>query len=381
MITRRQFVTSICLLPYALRLETGSAAERGPTPESSRGPSPGPSITEARYYRKASVPKNGAECRLCPRECVVPDGELGFCRARKNTKGTLYALGYAAPCAIHVDPIEKKPFYHVHPRSTSFSIASAGCNLRCRFCQNWQISQVSPLETTNHFLPPEEVVEMALKSGSESIAYTYTEPTNFFEYMIDVAALARKRGLLNVYHSNGYINPEPLKELTAYLDAADIDLKGFTESFYHTLCDAKLKPVLETLKILKEKGVWIEITNLVIPGQNDDVATIADMCTWIRRDLGPDVPVHFSRFFPMYKMTNISPTPVSTVERAREIAMKAGLHYAYTGNIPGHAGESTYCPGCKKVVIKRVGYSIQANEVKNGKCKFCGVPIKGIWSA
>lgn len=381
MVTRRQFVTSICLLPLALKFGPAEAAEHRPSPGASSGPSQGQSQKEARYYRKLNEPRNGVECRLCPRECVLPEGELGFCRARKNVKGRLFALGYAAPCATHVDPIEKKPFYHVRPKSASFSIASAGCNLRCRFCQNWQISQTSPLETSNQYLPPDQVVEMALKSGSESIAYTYTEPTNFFEYMLDVAILAKKKGLLNVCHSNGYINPEPLKELTAYLDAADIDLKGFTQEFYRTLCDADLKPVLETLKTLREKGVWVEITNLVIPGQNDDPATIADMCAWIRRDLGPDVPVHFSRFFPMYKMANISPTPVSTVERAREIATKAGLHYAYTGNIPGHAGESTYCPGCKKIVIKRVGYSILANEVKNGKCRFCGAPIRGIWSA
>jgi pyruvate formate lyase activating enzyme len=240
---------------------------------------------------------------------------------------------------------------------------------------------VSPMETTNYSLPPEAVVDAAIKSGCESIAYTYTEPSNFFEYMLDVAILARKKGILNVYHSNGYINPEPLKQLCMYLDAADIDLKGFSQLFYAKNCDANLKPVLETLKTLKEKGIWLEITNLIIPGQNDDPAIMTQMSTWIRNNLGPDVPVHFSRFFPMYKMTNASPTPVSTVERARDIAMKTGLHYAYTGNVPGNAGESTYCPGCKKLLIKRAGYSVLSNDVKNGKCRYCGVIIKGLWSA
>jgi pyruvate formate lyase activating enzyme len=370
MITRRLFIKAICLAPLALRLEAAELARQG-----SLHPQ------EAWYYRKLTEPKNGVGCLLCPRECVIPNGDIGFCRARKNTQGTLYALGYGSPCAVHVDPIEKKPFFHVRPTSTSFSIASAGCNLRCKFCQNWQISQVSPLETTNYSLPPEAVVVAAIKSGCESIAYTYTEPSNFFEYMLDVAILARKKGILNVYHSNGYINPEPLKQLCMYLDAADIDLKGFSQPFYAKNCDANLKPVLETLKTLKEKGIWLEITNLIIPGQNDDPAIMAEMCTWIRNNLGPDVPVHFSRFFPMYKMTNASPTPLSTVERAREIAMKTGLHYAYTGNVPGNAGESTYCPGCKKLLIKRAGYSVLSNDVKNGKCKYCGVTIKGLWSA
>jgi pyruvate formate lyase activating enzyme len=370
MINRRLFLKTICLTPLALKkLEAKDL------------PQPGGFAKEARFYRKLSEPKNGVSCSLCPRECMIPDGELGFCRARKNAKGTLYALGYASPCAVHIDPIEKKPFYHVRPTSSSFSIASAGCNLRCRFCQNWQISQVSPLDTTNEHLPPQAVVEAALKSRCESIAHTYTEPTNFYEYMLDVAMLARKKGVITAYHSNGFINQEPLKQLCNYLDAADIDLKGFSQAFYSKLCEADLKPVLETLKTLKERGVWLEITNLIIPGQNDDPAMITEMCTWIKTNLGPDVPVHFSRFFPMYKMTNIAPTPVPTIERARDIALKTGLHYAYTGNVPGSPGESTYCPGCKNLIIKRVGYSVLSNEVKNGKCRYCGAGIKGLWSA
>jgi pyruvate formate lyase activating enzyme len=368
MINRRLFLKTICLAPLALQLQAKELPQSG---------SP---AKEARFYRKLSEPAKGVSCLLCPRECAISDGETGFCRARKNSKGKLYALGYASPCAVHIDPIEKKPFYHVRPATASFSIASAGCNLRCKFCQNWQISQVSPLDTTNEQLPPEGVVEAALKSRCESITHTYTEPTNFYEYMLDVAMLAKKKGILTAYHSNGFINQEPLKVLCNYLDAADIDLKGFSQAFYSKLCEADLKPVLETLKTLKERGVWLEITNLIIPGQNDDPAMIGEMCTWIKANLGPDVPLHFSRFFPMYKMTNIAPTPVPTVERAREIALKTGLHYVYIGNVPGNAGESTYCPDCRKLIIKRVGYSVLSNEVKHGRCKFCGAGIKGLWS-
>jgi pyruvate formate lyase activating enzyme len=368
MITRRSFVRALCLAPFALQGGLGDLLAAAGTPP-----------REALYYRKLTEPKNGVACVLCPRGCILSEGETGFCRARRNVRGRLYTLGYASPCAAHVDPIEKKPFFHVHPKSTAFSIASAGCNLRCKFCQNWEISQVSPLETTNLTLPPEKVAEAAERNGCDSIAHTYTEPTNFYEYMLDVGAIAKKKGILNMYHSNGYINQEPLKELCKYLDAADIDLKGFSQAFYSKVCEADLKPVLETLETLKEKKVWLEITNLLIPGYNDDPAMIREMCVWIKTRLGPDVPVHFSRFFPMYQMTSLPPTPVKTVEGAREIALKTGLHYAYAGNIPGSVGENTYCPGCRKMIIARVGYSVQENHVREGKCRFCGQRIAGIW--
>ncbi len=369
MITRRSFVKGLCLFPFALQ----SARD-----DLFAGPAP---LREALYYQRVPAPKNGVGCLLCPRGCLLSEGETGFCRARKNVKGTLYTLGYASPCAVHIDPIEKKPFYHVRPRSTSFSIASAGCNLRCRFCQNWQISQVSPRETTNTPLPPEKVVEEAQKQGCESIAYTYTEPTNFYEYMLDTAALARKKGILNIYHSNGYVQQEPLGRLCPYLDAADIDLKGFSEDFYRKVCDGELRPVLATLKTLRERKVWLEITNLVIPGYNDDPERIREMCLWIVHNLGQDVPVHFSRFFPMYKMTSMAPTPVSTIEKARDIALKTGLHYAYSGNVPGSAGENTYCPGCGRLVVRRVGYSVQMEGLQNGFCRFCGEKLAGLWSS
>jgi len=370
MISRRQFVKIALLAPLALKFEATETLGKNGSP-----------LKEALYYQGLDEKQKRVWCQLCPRGCIIANGESGFCRARKNIDGKLYSLGYAQPCAIHVDPIEKKPFFNVLPKTLSFSIASAGCNLRCKFCQNWQISQVSPLETVNKYSPPQEIVALAIKNGTRSIAYTYTEPTNFFEYMLDIAKTAKSKGILNVQHSNGYINPAPLKELCQYLDAVNIDLKGFSKSFYNKLCESELDPVLETIKTLKTSGVWVEITNLVIPGHNDDPEMISRMCTWIKTSVGGDVPVHFSRFYPMYKMTGVSPTPVSILEKAREIAMNKGLQYVYIGNVPGHPGENTYCPHCKKMVIRRSGYNILENLVKNGKCQSCHGKIGGIWAA
>jgi pyruvate formate lyase activating enzyme len=294
--------------------------------------------------------------------------------------GKYYSLVYGNPCAVHMDPIEKKPFYHLLPASTSFSIATAGCNFRCKFCQNWEISQTTPDETYNLELPPEKVVALAKKAGSRSIAYTYAEPTIFFEYMMDTGKLAKKEGILNVYHSNGFINPQPLKELCQVLDAANIDLKGFTEEYYSSMSQGHLTPVLQTLKTLKHEGVHLEITNLVTPSKNDDADTVKKMCAWIKNELGADTPVHFSRFYPLYKLRNLPPTPVSTLEKCRQIAMDAGLEYVYIGNVPGHEGERTFCPKCKKVLISRQGYYIVEVNLEKGKCKFCGKPIPGIWA-
>ena len=320
------------------------------------------------------------QCQLCPRECLVSNGERGFCGVRENRNGKYYSLVYGNPCAVHVDPIEKKPFYHLLPTSTSFSIATAGCNFRCKFCQNWEISQTTPDETYNLELPPEKVVALAKKAGSRSIAYTYVEPTIFFEYMTDTASLARKEGILNVYHSNGFINPGPLKELCRVLDAANIDLKGFTEEYYSNMSQGHLAPVLQTLKTLKNEGVHLEITNLMIPTKNDDVDTVRKMCAWIKSEVGADTPVHFSRFYPLYKLRNLPPTPVSTLEKSRKIAMDLGLEYVYIGNVPGHEGERTFCPRCKKLLIVRQGYSVGEVHLNKGKCKFCGKPISGIWA-
>ncbi len=324
--------------------------------------------------------KGRIQCQLCPRECVVARGKRGFCRVRENRDGKYYSLVYGNPCAIHVDPIEKKPFYHILPSSSSFSIATAGCNLQCKFCQNWEISQATPEETYNHSLPPQQVVALAKKTRSRSIAYTYVEPTIFFEYMVETARLAKKEGILNVMHSNGFMNPAPLRELCKFLDGANIDLKGFTEDYYWNLTLGKLAPVLRTLQILHREGVHIEITNLVVPTQNDAPGEVRKMCEWIREKLGPEIPLHFSRFYPLYKLRNLPPTPVSTLERNRKIALEVGLEYVYIGNVPGHEGEKTFCPECKKVLILRRGYTVTEVNLNQGKCRFCGRAIPGIWA-
>jgi len=331
----------------------------------------------AAFFRK--LPNKMVQCQLCPRNCEVMDGERGDCGVRENRQGEYYTLVYGNPCAVHVDPIEKKPFFHILPGSPSFSIATAGCNLHCKFCQNWEISQARPEKTYNLDLPPERVLAEARKTRSLSIAYTYVEPIIFFEYMTDVARLAKNAGILNVCHTAGYINPEPLKKLAEVLDAACVDLKSFESKFYQDMVDGKLGPVLETLKTLRQQGVHLEIVNLVIPQLNDRPETITKMCTWIRDELGPLTPVHFSRFYPLYKMLNHYPTPVSTLERCRELALKAGLKYVYLGNIPGHAAENTYCHHCGKMLIERTGYRIGELHLKDGACGYCGTKIPGIW--
>jgi len=320
------------------------------------------------------------QCRLCPRQCRVSIGKRGFCRVRENREGKYYTLVYGNPCAVHLDPIEKKPFFHLLPSTSSLSLATVGCNFQCKFCQNWEISQAAPEDVYNIDFPPEAVVKKAKETGAQSVAYTYVEPTIFYEYMLDTARHVKKAGLLNVYHSNGYINPEPLRNLCKVLDGANIDLKGFTESFYRELCSGELAPVLNSLKILREEKVHLEITNLIIPTKNDEMAVIKEMCAWIKKELGPETPIHFSRFSPLYKLRSLPPTPVSTLERAREVAQSAGLEYVYIGNVPGHDGEHTYCPKCKKLLIRRTGFMVAEIHLKQGKCGFCGKPIPGIWA-
>ena len=321
------------------------------------------------------------QCVLCPRKCVLAPGQRGICTVRINKDGLLYTLGYGNPVAVNIDPIEKKPFFHVLPGTEAFSIAVAGCNMRCLFCQNWQISQSKPDEVTAYDMPPETVVAEALKNNCPFIVYTYTEPTVFYEYMLDISKLARQKGLMNGMHTCGYINPEPLKELLKYMDAVNVDLKGFREDFYNKMgMMASLSPVLDTLKTIKREGVWLEITNLLIPGQNDDPEDIKKMCLWIKENLGDDVPLHFSRFMPSFRLQNLPPTPVEKLEEAYAIACRIGLKYVYIGNVPGHPRESTYCPKCKKLIVKRVGYRVLENNIQDGKCKFCGYGISGIWN-
>lgn len=320
-------------------------------------------------------------CELCPRHCEVGLGERGYCRVRENIDGQYYSIAYGNPCAVNIDPIEKKPFFHVLPGTRSFSIATAGCNLNCKFCQNWEISQSRPDDTYNYDLPPARVVANAAHYQCESIASTYVEPTIFMEYMLDIGQIARKQGLLKVMHSNGFVNGPPLKDLCKYLNAACIDLKGFTEDYYENLTEGSLQPVLTSLKNLKSWGVHTEIVTLIVPGKNDDMQQIRAMVSWIRDELSPDVPLHFSRFYPLYKLKSLSPTPVATLEEAWKCARAEGLNYVYIGNVPGHEAEHTYCPGCKTRLIERTGYRIEVLELEDDKCRKCGHPIPGIWKS
>lgn len=333
-------------------------------------------LHEALYYQQ--LPDKKVECELCPNRCIIDRDKTGICGVRQNIDGKLYSLVYNKPVAIHIDPIEKKPLYHFFPGTRTFSLATVGCNMRCNFCQNWEISQSKPGEMRAYSMTPEEIVNLAKENGCKSIAFTYTEPTIFYEYMIDIARLAQEAGIRTVWVTCGYINEEPLRELCKHLDAANIDLKGFSEEFYSTYTTGRLEPVLNTLKIAKEEGLYFEITNLVIPGANDDPEIIRDMCEWIRDTLGTDYPLHFTRFFPKYKLQNRPPTPLETLKTAREIALDVGIKYVYIGNIATDA-EDTYCPNCGKKIIDRSGYLIVSKHISNGKCEFCGEKIYGVW--
>jgi len=303
----------------------------------------------------------------------------GECGARINLDGRLQTLVYGNPCAVHIDPVEKKPMFHMLPGTRAFSIATAGCNLHCKFCQNWAISQARPEETQNQNMPPEKVVNYAVRGGCRSIAYTYSEPVIFYEYMLDTAKIAKRKGIKNIMVTAGYINKRPLVELCKWIDGANIDLKGFTNDYYSQICSATLQPVLDTIETMHRHGVWVEITNLVIPTLNDNFNKIRKMCVWIKKTVGVDVPLHFSRFYPMYKLKNLPLTPEDTLNKARDIALQTGLHYVYIGNIPGSLSENTYCPNCGKLVIGRIGYFVRENDVIDGKCKFCGYKIAGLW--
>lgn len=335
---------------------------------------------EAIYYEK----KDGfVNCTLCPHNCILKNNQTGICRVRKNINGKLYSMVYGRPCSISIDPIEKKPLFHFMPGKTAFSFSTAGCNLRCLNCQNWEISQASYDEFPADYISPEELVESAKSFNSEIIAYTYTEPTVFYEYMYDTAKLSKSEGIKNVVVSNGYINEKPLRALCKLVDAANIDLKAFDSKVLMKLTSAKLENVLRTLKIYKEEGVWLEITFLIIPTYTDDLNKIEELSAWIVKNLGESTPFHLSRFFPSYKLTSLPPTPIETLIRARELAMKKGLQYVYIGNLPmeslDEGYENTICPNCHKPVIERFGFEIRSNNIKEGKCPFCGQPIEGVW--
>jgi len=331
----------------------------------------------ARYQEK--LPNKVVHCHVCPHNCQIPEGKLGSCKTRFNHQGKLYSLAYGNPCSVSVDPIEKKPLFHFFPGSKIYSLATAGCNFRCLNCQNWQISQASPQELDHFDLMPEEVVQQALQFGTNMIAFTYTEPTVFYEYVYETARIAHKNGLKTVLISNGYINQKPLIYLCPYLDAANIDLKCFDDAVYRNLDGGSLQPVLDTLLTLKKKGVWLEITNLLIPTYSDNPQMIQAMCAWLVGNGFADTPLHFNRFFPTYKLSHLQPTKKGLLIQAKEIAQHEGMKYVYVGNLHDKSGENTHCPHCKRVVVERTGFAVKKNFILNDQRCFCGEPISGIW--
>jgi pyruvate formate lyase activating enzyme len=357
---------------------------------------------EGRYYLKLG---ENLQCRLCPNECLLKPEDRGRCRNRVHKEGKLYTLAYGNACSFHVDPIEKKPLYHFLPGTDVFSFATSGCGFRCLNCQNWDISQRKPEESKDPrgesirlnpdnlqaltradldrlSLFPEDVVALAEHFNSPSVAYTYSEPSVWFEYMVDTAKAARGKGIRNVWVTCGYIQQKPLAELCQYLDAANVDLKSFDPEVYGKLNSGKLEPILETLKTLRREGVWFEVTNLIVPTYTDRLDMIRRMCHWLIDNLGPDCPLHFSRFHPAHKLTNLPPTPVETLLAARSIARQCGLHYVYIGNVRGVEGaETTCCPHCGETVIDRDVFYISSNNLDAGACKSCGTKIAGVWSA
>lgn len=332
---------------------------------------------EAAHYNKLENKK--IQCQLCPKECKIDNMERGFCGVRENVDGIYYTYVHSNPCSINIDPIEKKPLFHFLPGTAALSMATVGCNVDCKFCQNWQISQIRPEEGRSMNVTPGQMAGLAIENNCPSIAYTYTEPVIFYEYMYDCAAAGHENKVKSVMISNGYIKEKPMTELVKHLDAVKIDLKAFTETYYRDICIGELQPVLDTLILLKKLNIWTEIVYLVVPTLNDDTKELRDMCRWIFYELGPDIPLHFSRFYPQYKLKNLPPTPIDVLEKARDIALEAGIHYVYIGNVPGNPAENTYCPKCENCVVKRTGYAIIENNITEGKCENCGNSIAGIW--
>ena len=334
-------------------------------------------MKEAFLYEKLDGKK--VKCHLCNHYCLIPDGKRGICQVRENRGGILYSLVYERLIAANVDPIEKKPFFHFLPGSRSFSIASVGCNFRCKHCQNWSISQMprDRGQITGERVPPERIVLEALRTGCKSISYTYTEPTVFFEYAYETSKLAKEKGLKNLFVTNGYMSQEALQLIAPYLDGANVDLKSASDTFYKEICGASLNPVIENIRTMKELGIWVEVTTLLIPTLNDseeELKTIARLL----RDIDPRIPWHVTAFHPNYQLLHLPPTPRSVLKRAREIGLSEGLKYVYSGNIPGDEGENTYCWNCHKILIRRWGFNVLENHIKEGKCPHCGAEIDGV---
>lgn len=336
---------------------------------------------EARFYQVLDADKKQVRCHLCPHRCTINNTKRGICQVRENRDGTLYSLNYGRLISENIDPIEKKPIFHQLPGSLSYSIATVGCNFRCKHCQNYEISQYPRLyggDIPGTIRQPAEVVEAARRKGCQSISYTYVEPTIFYEFAFDTAKLAHAAGIKNIFVSNGYTGPEATRELAPILAANNIDLKAFTDKFYKEVCGAKLRPVLDTITLMKELGVWVEVTTLIIPGWNDSDDELKDIAAFVH-GISPEIPWHVTRFWPTYQMTDRQPTPHETLRRAREIGLEAGLQFVYVGNIPDGTGEHTYCPGCGKPVIERSGFSITSSRLEHGHCPACKAKVAGIW--
>jgi pyruvate formate lyase activating enzyme len=387
-LTRREFVQKglLAALGAGLASCTGPQrlAETTPverTDETSPTPAAGissiPELYEARYYRQ--LDGNWVQCQMCFRRCTVPEGGRGFCRNKVNIGGRYYTVVYGHPSALQIDPIEKEPAFHMLPGGTIFCTGTASCNNRCKFCQNWHLSQRSFEEIDHVAITPEETVALAQEMGCDAVSFTYNEPTVFYEHMFDVARAAKRAGLRALFHTNGGMNEEPLAALLEHMDAVTVDLKAFTPEFYQAVSSSQLEPVLRTLQQIYRSGVHLEIVNLVVTTFNDDADDIRRMCRWIRDTLSDEVPLHFTRFHPAYRLTSLPPTPLETLERAVQVADAEGLQYVYIGNYPGHERNSTFCPACGEKIIGRVHFAVLSLDVEEAKCRFCGHRIPGIW--
>lgn len=337
-------------------------------------------IMEAYLYDTLKDQK--VKCNLCNHRCIIKNGRRGICGVRENRGGILESLVFGKLIARHIDPIEKKPLYHLLPGSLSYSIATVGCNFKCRFCQNADIAQMPSDRNgmiTGEDHTPEQIVNAAIKGNCQTISYTYTEPTVYFELAYETAKLANAKGIQNIFVTNGYMTPEALKMISPCLDAANVDLKAFSEDFYKTYCKAKLAPVKETLKLMKSLGIFVEVTTLLIPRLNDDKAELENLAAFLADDLGPETPWHISRFHPTYKLTDRPRTPIKTLLAARDIGIKAGLKFVYIGNVPGENGENTFCYQCGRTIIDRWGFHVMENRIKNGCCSYCNAQIHGVW--
>ncbi len=336
-------------------------------------------MQEARLYEKLDEDK--VRCNLCAHRCTIHEGKRGICEVRMNKGGTLYSLVYGLAISQAIDPVEKKPLFHFYPGSSAFSFATVGCNFRCAFCQNWQISQMARDEgrIAGREVSPEHLAASARHYGCKSIAYTYTEPTIFFEYAYDTAIEAKRWGIKSIYVTNGYMTEEMLDAFGSHLHAANVDLKSFKDEFYRKVCGARLQPVLDAIKSMKQRGIWVEITTLVVPNQNDSPEELRALAEFIAHDVGPDTPWHVSRFHPDYEMQDRHATPMSTLEQAREIGLQAGLRYVYMGNVPGSNGENTYCYNCSNLLIQRFGFSIVKSVISaDSTCPNCGAHVDGV---